>query len=318
MVSLMSGAAFATALTATKAPDTTVSWAFAHPPPQTPGAAAPPLRRSLKVPGSHQQYDQDQIDDMFGAVDWVPSRHPPPPRPVLMGRRPDAMACGYCHLPDGQGRPENAALAGLPARYIAEQVWGMRTGARLGAEPDWIATKIMTRVAKGVRKEEVAEAARYYAKLKYKKAFRLLEVRDIPAVAPTFGAYSYQPKGPPQSLGARIIEVANDADRMELRDNRPGYTIYIPLGATARGQRLAETGADGRFAACASCHGGGLTGALGPPLAGRYPAYLFRQLLSFSVGGRTGPQSAAMTLVAQKLTTEEMIDLAAYAASLEP
>lgn len=28
---------------------------------------------------------------------------------------PNARACGSCHLPDGQGRPKNGALAGLPA-----------------------------------------------------------------------------------------------------------------------------------------------------------------------------------------------------------
>jgi cytochrome c553 len=34
----------------------------------------------------------------------------------------DAWACAYCHLPNGQGRPENPPLAGLPVAYIAEQV----------------------------------------------------------------------------------------------------------------------------------------------------------------------------------------------------
>jgi cytochrome c553 len=40
-------------------------------------------------------------------------------------------ACSYCHLPNGQSRPENAALAGLPAAYIFEQVTDFRSGARV-------------------------------------------------------------------------------------------------------------------------------------------------------------------------------------------
>ncbi len=228
------------------------------------------------------------------------------------------MACGYCHLPNGQGRPENAALAGLPATYIAEQVRDMHAGSRSGADPTWGPTKFMNRVAKGARADEVSDAAGYFSRLKYERAFRLVEAVDIPAVEPTFGLYRQRTGGARESVGARIIEVANDVDRFELRDNRPGYTIYIPIGAIARGRALAENGSDGRFPACASCHGAGLKGALGPPLAGRYPAYLFRQLLSFSVGGRRGAGAAPMTPVARQMKTEEMIDLAAYAASLKP
>jgi cytochrome c553 len=317
-LSLILGAACATALSATEAPTSNFSWAFPHPPPAMPGKAARPSRRGLTVPGSARDYDEARIKDLFEAVDWFPNSHPAAPRPVLIGRKPDAMACGYCHLPGGQGRPENAALAELPATYIAEQVRDMRAGARSGADPTWGATRYMDRVAKGARADEVADAASYYSKLKYQKAFRLVEARYIPAVEPTFGVYRYRSGGVRERLGERIIEVPNDSDRFELRDNRPGYTIYIPIGAIARGRALAENGSGGRFPACASCHGAGLKGALGPPLAGRYPAYLFRQMLSFSVGGRKGAGAAPMTPVARQMKTEEMIDLAAYAASLKP
>jgi len=53
---------------------------------------------------------------------------PPMPRIVAHGRD-DAWACAYCHLPNGQGRPENAPLAGLPAAYIVEQVNAQSCGA---------------------------------------------------------------------------------------------------------------------------------------------------------------------------------------------
>ncbi len=38
------------------------------------------------------------------------------------GPAPEVFACGYCHTPSGQGRPENAALAALPAAHIIAQV----------------------------------------------------------------------------------------------------------------------------------------------------------------------------------------------------
>ncbi len=41
---------------------------------------------------------------------------------VYAGRAPDVRACGFCHLPNGQGRPENASVAGQPAEYIVQQM----------------------------------------------------------------------------------------------------------------------------------------------------------------------------------------------------
>lgn len=313
LVAVMAGAC-----AAADAPVQTFSWAFPQPTPTARTQTEPPPRRSLSVPGSTRRYDQARIEDLFRAVDWFPNSHPVPPRPVMIGRQPDTMACGYCHLPDGQGRPENAALAGLPAAYIAEQLRDMAAGARTGANPDWGPTQYMLQVAKSANAREVAEAARYFAALKYAKAFRLVEAREIPTVTPIFGLYSQKPGGGRERLGQRIVEVPNDVARFELRDNRPGYTVYVPEGAVARGQALAEGGSDGRFPACASCHGAGLKGGLGPPLAGRYPAYIFRQLQGFSVGRRAGAGASAMAPVARQMKPDEMIDLAAYAASLKP
>jgi hypothetical protein len=50
--------------------------------------------------------------------DWFPQSHEPLPAVVAEPRGPGQAACGYCHLPDGTGRPENAKLAGLPQAYI--------------------------------------------------------------------------------------------------------------------------------------------------------------------------------------------------------
>src|SRR5262249_46537893 len=112
-------------------------WAY---PINTPGAApaapAPADDGSPKhVPGSNVGLTQTQIRDLFNPPDWYPTDHPTMPEAVVHGRRPDERACGYCHLPNGQGRPENAGIAGLPAGYIMQQMADYRDGLRKSSEP---------------------------------------------------------------------------------------------------------------------------------------------------------------------------------------
>src|SRR6516225_5132544 len=70
------------------------------------------------VPDSTAAFTLTQARDLFFALDWHPSDHPPLPDIVAHGRMPDVMACGACHRADGPGGPENTGLAGLPAQYI--------------------------------------------------------------------------------------------------------------------------------------------------------------------------------------------------------
>ena len=55
-----------------------------------------------------------------------------------------------------------------------------------------------------------------------------------------------------------------------------------------------------------------------PGLAGRSPSYLVRQLYDFQHGTRAGPLSPLMAPNVMKLTLDDMVALAAYAASLSP
>ena len=71
--------------------------------------------------------------------------------------------------------------------------------------------------------------------------------------------------------------------------------------------------------ACATCHGAGLKGAGDVPgIARRSPTYLFRQLYDYQHRVRAGPGSAAIVASVDKLTTNDMMALAAYASSLAP
>jgi len=55
-----------------------------------------------------------------------------------------------------------------------------------------------------------------------------------------------------------------------------------------------------------------------PPLAGRLPSYLLRQLIAFRTGARASPAGASMRDVVATLGIGDMIAAAAYAGSREP
>jgi len=70
---------------------------------------------------------------------------------------------------------------------------------------------------------------------------------------------------------------------------------------------------------CVMCHGAALRGMdPAPAIAGRSPSYIVRQLYDFKHGARAGTGSAPMRLVAEQLTLDDMIAVAAYIASLPP
>ena len=51
------------------------------------------------VPGSAATFSLAQLRDFFDVPDWHPEDHPPMPSAVSHGRKPDVLACGFCHLP---------------------------------------------------------------------------------------------------------------------------------------------------------------------------------------------------------------------------
>jgi cytochrome c553 len=293
------------------------AWAMPlNPPAPAPFDSVTPRR----IPGSRMTYTDQRAHDRFNIPDWYPESHPVMPDVIARGRRPAVWACGYCHLPDGGGRPENAALAGLPAKYIVQQVAAFRSGAR-GAP--WHAPNkpadFMRSVADSATQSEVAVAARYFSRLSLRRRAQVVEAERIPRVRPGVGLYFLAPKGGDEPLGQRLIEVATDAERHELRDARVEYVAYVPPGSIARGRALATRGVPGVVQSCTTCHGPRLRGVgLVPPLAGRSPSYMLRQLLGFAAGARSSPEAAPMRAVAAALRLDDMIAAAAYAGSRAP
>lgn len=294
-------------------------WVFPLNPP-SPGS--PPLDqgRPLHVPGSRVTYTGAQLSDMFSAADWFPQSHSAMPEIVAKGRRPAVNACGYCHTPGGQGRPENASLAGLPVSYIAQQVADFKSGARRSACPDsYLPAELMIAVATHATAAEVASAATYFSQQRPIRRVRVVERDRVPRSHVVGWVYAAIAESGDELLGERLLEFAPDPARHEARDDEMQYLAYVPRGSVARGRSMARSGADGRTVACVSCHGDRLQGmGVVPRLAGRSPTYLVRQLLAFQTGARAGVAGQPMLPVAKRLRIGDMIDVVAYAASVGP
>jgi len=293
-------------------------WAY---PVLAPGVKPPPDDGLEKtVPGSKTSFTRKQISDLFNAHDWFPEDHPPMPDVVAHGRGPEVRACGMCHLPNGQGRPENAPLAGLSATYIAQQIADFQSGRRRSAVPTTRPQTFMVETAKHASDEDVKVAAAYFSKLTYRPWIRVIEAETVPKTEVIFGTLWAPASGTEtEPLGHRIVEIPENLERTELRDPRSGFVAYVPVGSLAQGEKLATTGGDGKTLPCAACHGPGLKGGkFGPPIAGRSASYIVRQIYDIQSGARAGSASLLMRPVVAKLTTDDMISIAAYVASLAP
>lgn len=289
------------------------SWAFPRGIPAVPDT--PDTVKPYGLPGSTRHFTEAELHDLGRAVDWFPDEHPAMPAPAAMGHGA-AKACSFCHLPSGDGRPENSPLAGLSADYIERQVAAFADGSRQSAIPGAAAGRLMTVTAKAAPAAEVAEAAAYYSKLPFTPHVAVVETREIAHPRPYRFAYVLD-AGPKEPIGERIVEVPADAERFELRDPHIGYTAYVPEGSLARGKALVESGG-ASAQPCEACHGRGLQGDMAPPLAGRFPTSIIRQLMAFKAGTRSNPEASPMRAIATDLSTADMIALAAYAGSLKP
>jgi cytochrome c553 len=292
-------------------------WAFPFDPP---GLVLPVDDGTLRhVPESTLTYTLSQVRDGFHAPDWHPEAHPAMPEIVATGRKPEVMACGYCHRAEGTGGPENTSLAGLPAIYIIQQMADFKSGARNSSVPLRAPPKNMIAGAKFVTPAEVETAAAYFSSLKPKANIRVIETDMVPKTQVRGWHLSDLKNGEQEPIGQRIIEVPEDLQQFVSRDARARFIAYVPTGSVEKGKALASTGGAGRTVQCAICHGPDLRG-LGPipPIAGRTPSYMVRQLYDFKHGARAGLASALMKPTVEKLTIEDMIVLAAYAASLAP
>jgi cytochrome c553 len=269
--------------------------------------------------GSKASYTKSQIDDLFVVPDWYPDEHPPMPEVVAHGRKPDVYACGHCHLPNGQGRPENASVAGLPAAYIIAQMADFKNGLRKGSDPEMLSVTNMVKLSKSTSDEDVKAAAAYFSSIKLKPWIRVVEVDQVPKTRPEGGMMVVIDGGATEPIGDRVIEVSENLEKTELRDPTSGFIAYVPKGSLEKGKDLVTTGGKGKTMACTMCHGQALkgTGSI-PSIAGRSPSQMTRQIIDFQNGARNGPMAPMMKGVVSKLTLEDTVAITAYLASQAP
>ena len=124
----------------------------------------------------------------------------------------------------------------------------------------------------------------------------------------------------------RIIEVPENEEESETyRNPHSGFVAYVPVGSVAKGKDLVTTGGtkiigntivQGKTTPCGTCHGIDLMGVADvPPIGGRSPSYLVRQIFDMQRGTRNGASAQLMKIVIANLTAEDMVNIAAYVSS---
>ena len=176
-------------------------------------------------------------------------------------------------------------MAGLPEAYIKQQLLDYRSGKRKAIGPEqYLPVQNMIRLSKALTDQEIDDSARYFAQQKLRRRVYIIESLRIPRAERA--AWIWQEYGGTEDLDGRLLEVTQDLARHERRDDRLEYLAYVPPGAINRGKRLV-LGGEGKTVACTQCHLANLKGtATIPPIAGRSPTYLLRQMLGLRNGVR--------------------------------
>jgi len=242
------------------------------------------------------------------------------PEIVAHGRQPDVRACSLCHYPNGKGRPENAGIAGLPYSYFVRTMNDFKNGARKSSDERKPNTYFMIGFAKAMTDEEIAAAAQYFSSMKWTPWIKVIETNTVPKTHIGGGMFLRLEGNETEPIGQRIIETPVNTEATEiLRDSRSGFIAYVPTGSLKKGEDLVVNGGAGKTTRCGICHGEDLKG-LGPVpgIAGRSPSYVMRQLVDIQQGSRNGEWTSLMKPVVSKLTSDDLLAVAAYLASREP
>ena len=307
-------------------------WAYGFDTPPNPGdkalPQAPPTRdlrpnedpaeqtKARRIDGSAATYSLVDVRDGQNVIDWFPDDHPPMPNvvahgPARMGKA--TRGCGSCHLPNGKGRPENAPPASLPPAYFIRQIQDFRNGLRRTADPRKPNTNTMIDLAKAMTDDEMNAAAEYFAAMKWTPWIRVVETNLVPKTRISGNLFLPVEKAKTEPIAGRIIEVPEDVEQAETyRNPRSGFLAYVPVGSLEKGKDLVTMGGmrivdnrivQGKTTACTTCHGLDLMGVADiPPIAGRSPSYIVRQMWDMQQGTRNGASAQLMKLALANLT----------------
>ncbi|MFN8580381.1 MAG: c-type cytochrome [Gemmatimonadaceae bacterium] len=179
-------------------------------------------------------------------------------------------------------------------------------------------TNSMHQIAANAPVGDVRVASEYFSRRQLHRRNRIVESAQVPTTRIAGILYARDGSGT-EALNGRLIEIPESLERHELHDPTVRYITYVPPGSLARGRRLVQTGPAGPTTACSACHGPDLLGvAMVPPIAGRSPSYILRQLLNIKTGARRDSASVPMRAVVEPLSLDDIVALAAYVGSLAP
>ena len=348
MAAVLAGACALVSYAAPPPPTAVPLWAYGFVTPASPGEKAmmpgppthalrpgenPAEQRTLRrIEGARGEYSLLQIRDGNEVVDWYPGDHPELTQIMRHGParlREKGFGCAFCHMPNGKGRPENAPVAGLSVSYFVRQIQDMREGLRASAEPRKGNTILMVALAQAMTDSEIRESAEYFAAVPYTPWIRVVETDRVPRSKIVTNMFVPIESELTEPIAGRVMEMPENAEATELlRHPHAGFVAYVPPGSVRKGEQLVSTGkplvVDGKPAknmttACASCHGADLLGVGEiPPIAGRSPSYIVRQLYDIQQGTRKSQQSLLMLPVVADLTNDDFVAIAAYVSSLSP
>jgi cytochrome c553 len=296
-------------------------WAYNTPPPP-PGSPPPPTALPaddtavIKISGTEKTMTRGALRGVKEIPDWYPEDRQGQMPSIVRSGKEGARACGFCHLADGSGRPENAPVSAYHPAYFIQQMEDFKNGLRRSADPRKGNTWNMIGFAKALTPEETRAAAEWFAQQPYPRRMKVIESKTAPKVRLQGGMHMKIPDnegGGMEPIGDHIVEIPDDNLRSEARDTRMGWTAYVPPGTLNKGKQLAAKNN------CSVCHGSNLEG-VGPipALAGRSPSYTVRQLFDMKTGTRRGPWSEVMKPIVANMSTQDMMAVAAYAASVAP
>jgi cytochrome c553 len=294
------------------ADNTHPEWAFPRGNPTAAAEPAPGDAGPVTVPGSKVSFTKAQLTQAGAFYDWYPEDHPVAPEVVAHGRvGSEVRPCGICHTPVGVGHPESANLTGLSKEYMMEQLRLFRTGERKGG--------VMNLIAKDLTDTDAMAAVSYFSAIKPQRWPKIVETETTPKSYFLRGGMRLRAPGAEmEPIGNRIIEIPDDNTRTALRDSRSNFTAYVPKGSIDKGKQLVTTGG-GKTTPCSVCHGENLKG-LGyvPQIAGRSPVFIAHQIYVMRDGDRKGSMVELMKPVIAKLNDDDILNISAYVASLEP
>ena len=188
-------------------------------------------------------------------------------------------------------------------------------------------TNTMTMLAKAMTDNEMKQAAEYFSSVRWRPHVRVVETNLVPNTKIQGELFIPTGEEGGEPIGNRIIEVPTDVEENQVLRSSRGTWIAC-LSARSEGRELVTNGGmkivngqivQGKTTACGTCHGIDLLGVAPdvPPLAGRSPSYLARQIFDIQQGVRNGSNSnvTLMKMVVEKLTAEDIINITAYLAS---